>query len=115
MIGDFIGEETSFILTDLNGIILDIPAGTGPFDLDPAGPGTCVIWYIAFDTDLEGLEVGLNLDDLDGCFDLSNGLTVVSTSPTDSPLRVNAPLRVRSPCSVARWIRPFVSMVSLTR
>ena len=80
MIGDFAGDEMTFVITRDNGEILNIPEGAGPFDLDGAGPGTCIIWYIAYSSDLEGLEVGLNLDDIEGCFDLSNGITVTRQS-----------------------------------
>jgi len=76
MSGDFAGQNTTFIITDITGTILAIPGGTGPFDLDGAGPGTCVIWYLAYDDGLEGLAVNESADDLIGCFDLSNGVVV---------------------------------------
>ncbi|MFK8165518.1 MAG: hypothetical protein AB8H12_23930, partial [Lewinella sp.] len=77
MSGDFAGDNFTFIITDDSGTILAIPPGAGPFDLDGAGPGTCVIWYISYSDDLTGLATGENVDDLTGCFDLSNGLVVV--------------------------------------
>jgi hypothetical protein len=76
MSGEFSGQNTSFIITNIIGEILGIPAGVGPFDLDGAGVGTCVIWYLAYDDGLEGLVVGQNADNLIGCFDLSNGAVV---------------------------------------
>jgi len=48
----------------------------GPFDLDGAGVGTCLIWYIRYEDGLTGKEVGNNLSDFEGCFDLSNTVTV---------------------------------------
>ncbi|MEO0626942.1 MAG: hypothetical protein AAFY91_08120, partial [Bacteroidota bacterium] len=75
--GDPQGSNFTFVITDADANILAIPAGNGPFDLDDAGGGTCLIWYLAFEDGLQGAEVGLNAGDLEGCFDLSNPLTVV--------------------------------------
>ncbi|MFT7121814.1 MAG: hypothetical protein ACJAZ9_002002, partial [Neolewinella sp.] len=70
-------DATGFIITDLAGNILGLPAA-GPFDLDGAGAGTCEIWYIRYQTEgFSGQVVGNNLTDLAGCFDLSNPITVV--------------------------------------
>ncbi len=77
MSGDFSGDNSTFIIASDDGTILDIPAGQGPFNLDGAGPGTCVIWYISYGNDLTGLTVGENVNGLAGCFDLSNGLVVL--------------------------------------
>ncbi len=71
------GANTTFVITDTNtGEILGIPPGNGPFDLDGAGGGECTIWYLAYSDDLAGLTTGNNIADLDGCFDLSNGIVV---------------------------------------
>ena len=72
------GDFRTFIITDLaTGEILGVPAGDGPFTLDGAGGGTCQIWYLAYAAGLEGLAAGNNIDDLEGCFDLSNPVTVI--------------------------------------
>ncbi|MEL7160841.1 MAG: hypothetical protein AAFN92_08785, partial [Bacteroidota bacterium] len=86
MSGEFRGDNTGFLITDAVGEILALPDNDGPFDLDGAGPGTCVIWYIAFEDGLTGLAVGQNTDDLDGCFDLSNGLVVERNQPSGGTL-----------------------------
>lgn len=65
-----------YVITDDSGNILALPPGGPPFDLDGAGTGTCLIWYAAFDGALTGLEVGANASDIEGCFDLSNPVTV---------------------------------------
>jgi hypothetical protein len=70
------GDEATFLITDDNGNILAIPSDAGPFDLSGAGSGTCLIWHLAFDEGLTGLEVGNSPDDFDGCFSLSNPITV---------------------------------------
>ncbi|MEO0732960.1 MAG: hypothetical protein AAFZ52_09000, partial [Bacteroidota bacterium] len=86
MSGEFRGDNTGFLITNAVGEILDLPNHNGPFDLDGAGPGTCVIWYIAFEDGLTGLAVGQNTDDLDGCFDLSNSLVVERNEPSGGTL-----------------------------
>ena len=71
--------STGWIITDDAGNILALPMAP-PFDLDGAGVGICEIWYIRYET-LEGNEVGNNLSDLMGCFDLSNPITVIREAP----------------------------------
>ena len=75
--GNSVGPNRDFVITDDSGNILALPPGNGPFNFDPAGPGTCEIWYLAYADGLEGLAEGGNLSDLAGCFDLSNPLTVI--------------------------------------
>ncbi len=70
------GMNFGWVITDTLGNILGLPPGP-PFDLDGAGTGVCVIWHLSYDDGLEGAEVGLNANDLVGCFDLSNPITVI--------------------------------------
>lgn len=70
------GPNQTFVITNTANEILSIPEGSGPFDLSPAGAGTCLIWYLSYDDGLEGLAVGNTPLDFDGCFNLSNPLTV---------------------------------------
>ncbi len=65
----------TWIITDPNGKILGLPPGP-PFDLDGAGPGTCLIWHATSDGDIKNLEVGRNTSSLGGCFALSNSIEV---------------------------------------
>ncbi len=74
------GPNDGWIVTDDENNILGLPA-EGPFDFDGAGPGTCLIWYIRYDDGLTGKEEGNNLEDLEGCFDLSNAVTVIREEP----------------------------------
>ena len=79
---DNVGDSMQWVITDDMGMILELP-GAPPFDLDGAGEGVCQIWNLAFDGSLEGLETGMNTANLDGCFSLSNPLTVVRVSGDD--------------------------------
>ena len=62
------------------GEILGLPMAP-PFDLEGVFPGVCAIWYIRYEDGLTGAEVGMNANDLAGCFDLSNAITVNRTMP----------------------------------
>ncbi|MEO0732297.1 MAG: CHRD domain-containing protein, partial [Bacteroidota bacterium] len=73
--GELEGDNMTFIITNDNNEILAIPEGSGPFDLDVAGEGVCLIWHLSFLDGLEGLEVGNTPDDFVGCFNLSNPVT----------------------------------------
>ncbi|OAV44547.1 T9SS type A sorting domain-containing protein [Lewinella sp. 4G2] len=79
--GNAFGDVTRFVITDANGLILGLPGGNGPFDLDGAGDGICQIWYLAYEDGLEGLAGGNNVSDLVGCFDFSNPVVVDRQSP----------------------------------
>jgi hypothetical protein len=77
MAGGMAGDNTTFFITDAaTGEILGVPGNNGPFDLDGAGAGVCEIWYLSAYGDVTGLAMGGNIDDIAGCFALSNAITV---------------------------------------
>jgi|GEM_PF-2241136 len=71
--------DASWLITDSDGNILDIPAGP-PFNFDGAGEGVCLVWHVSSTGDLTGVEVGANAADIGGCFSLSNPITVTRVS-----------------------------------
>ncbi|MDT0552033.1 hypothetical protein [Urechidicola vernalis] len=76
---DAVGSNSSFVITDDQGVILGLPptmADLEGVNFDGAGAGVCLIWYIRFEDDLTGAEVGMNANDLGGTFDLSNSIRV---------------------------------------
>ncbi|MEL7220314.1 MAG: T9SS type A sorting domain-containing protein, partial [Bacteroidota bacterium] len=74
------GSNSQWIITDSDLNILGLPPGP-PFDLDGAGPGICLIWHLSYANGIIGLEAGLNAANLEGCFDLSNPITVIRNQP----------------------------------
>ncbi len=77
--GTATGTNSTWVITDDLGNILGLPptlADVEAVDFDGAGVGVCLIWYLRFEDDLEGAMVGLNANDLQGCFSLSNSITV---------------------------------------
>ncbi|WP_194550284.1 T9SS type A sorting domain-containing protein [Zobellia nedashkovskayae] len=78
--GERSGKNSTFVITDEDGNILGIPpslAAVEGIDFDGAGAGTCLIWHLRYEDGLEGAEMGLNANDLVGCYDLSNPIEVV--------------------------------------
>ncbi len=71
--------EGAWFITNEEGAIVALPAGP-PFDFENAGPGICRIWYVVFDDNFTGLTVGNEILDFEGCFDLSNSVTVTRYS-----------------------------------
>ena len=74
------GSESSWVITDGQGVILGLPPtldAVEGVDFDAAGPGVCLIWYMRYEGSIQGAEVGLNANDIQGNFDLSNPLEVI--------------------------------------
>ncbi len=74
-----VGSKKSFMITDNAGKILGLPGDLAALEgvnFDGAGTGVCLIWYIRYEGDLEGLEMDKNANDIKGIFDLSNSITV---------------------------------------
>ncbi len=82
------GTNSGWIITDDANNILAQPMAP-PFDLDGAGEGICIIWYISYENDLMGNMMGNNLSQLTGCFDLSNGITVTREAPDGGTLTLS--------------------------
>ncbi len=76
------GSNNAWIITDANGVILGLPM-LPPFDFEDTGSGNCLIWYLNFEGDIAGAELGLNAADLEGCFSLSDPIEVIrNEAPT---------------------------------
>ncbi len=80
--GDRTGTNSTFVITDDQGKILGLPPtmeAVEGVNFDGAGTGTCLIWYLRYEDGLVGAKMGLNANDLMGCYDLSNPVEVVRT------------------------------------
>ncbi len=76
-----VGTNGGWIITDqATDEILALPPAP-PFNLDGAGVGVCDIWYIRYEDGLSGNEVGSNINELEGCFSLSNYIEVIREEP----------------------------------
>lgn len=77
--GTATGSNSTWVITDDQGVILGLPptlADVEAVDFDAAGVGVCLIWYLRYEDGLEGAMAGQNANDLEGCFSLSNSITV---------------------------------------
>ena len=70
------GSNNQVVITDDSGNILSLPTSFDGPNFDVAGEGLGYIYNVAFEDGLEGLEIGNNLTDLEGCFSLSNEIYV---------------------------------------
>ncbi len=73
-----LGNNSRWVITDEDGFIIDLPPAP-PFSFEGETPGLCTIYNITYN-DITGLEEGLNILDLSGCFDLSNPYQVRKSS-----------------------------------
>lgn len=70
-----VGTNRTFVITDDKGVILGLPGDLSALegvDFDGAGVGTCLIWYLRYEDDLVGAEMGMNANNLQSYFSISN-------------------------------------------
>ncbi len=90
------GANKAWVITDDQGNIVALPPAS-PFNLEGAGAGVCLIWCLNFEDGLKGAEVGANANDLEGCFALSNPITVTRNVGEDAPCEVEEECGVEAP------------------
>lgn len=73
--------QTQWIITDNLGNILGLPQMPSAVDFDGLGTGVCFVWNLSFELGLAGLETGLNVEDFEGCYNLSNPISVIRNTP----------------------------------
>ncbi|WP_298896754.1 T9SS type A sorting domain-containing protein [uncultured Psychroserpens sp.] len=71
------GENSQWVITDLQGEILGLPESPEDVDFNGAGEGICLIWHLSYSDSFAGADIGNNaFTDLEGCYNLSNPLPV---------------------------------------
>ncbi len=86
-----VGESSQWLVTDEAGIILAI-SSSATFDFENAGNGTCLIWHLSYNGEVLGLVIGENANNLGGCIDLSNPITVIRNCVDGGLLGTSDPL-----------------------
>ena len=79
MDGSATGTNSTWVVTDANGNILGLPQTLTDIEgvnFNDTGVGIFLIWNLRFENGLQGASMGQNARNLDGCFDLSNSITV---------------------------------------
>ena len=87
--GNAVGSMSTWVITDDSGNILGLPptlADVEGVNFDGAGAGVCLIWYMRYQDDVTGLEVGQNASNLGGSFDITNSITVNRVVPSAAVL-----------------------------
>ena len=87
----FVGPFTQCVVTDVDGNILAIPSGTS-VDFEGTPVGVCNIYCITYQFGLAGVNVGSNISNLDGCFSVSNAITVIRSSSVGGTLTTDTGL-----------------------
>ena len=73
------GTNQIYVITDDQNNILGLPPtleAVEGVDFDAAGVGVCLIWHLTYEDGLVGLQAGMNLNNLDGFYGVSNSITV---------------------------------------
>jgi len=69
------GDNSFFIITDNSGAISDVITDSS-YDFGGTPPGICFVFHVSYYGNLEGLEIGSDINEIDGCFHLSNSLQI---------------------------------------
>ena len=76
-----IGKNSQWVLTDDNQNILELPSSFSDLNFDNSQVGTCFLWHLSYEDNVTGIQVGLNLSNIQGCHNLSNSLVIEKTRP----------------------------------
>ena len=74
------GGISQWVVTDSEGKILGLPPTFTAPNFDDAGTGVCFVYHISHTEDVVGLFPGESIEDVSGCFNLSNGIAVNRTT-----------------------------------
>ena len=77
--GNISGDAQTYVITDDANTILGLPPTLSDLegvDFDGAGVGVCFIWHLSYNLGLTGLDVGNNVSQFVGEYELSNSITV---------------------------------------
>ncbi len=76
---DNLGMSSVWLLTDTSGMIIKFLSNP-PIDLTGVPSGVCQIRHLSFSHNIMGILPGNNINQIQGCFDLSNAITVIKRS-----------------------------------
>ncbi|MEM1357803.1 MAG: CHRD domain-containing protein, partial [Bacteroidota bacterium] len=85
ILSDGIGDTSIWLLTNNTGNIISIPEQGPPFDLEGAGIGQCRVYRLTYNFGLSGLNLFAPIENLEGCYVLSNPITINRRSGQNCP------------------------------
>jgi len=78
-VNDNSGANSQWLVVDAAGLITEAPFGSyANIDFDMALPGTYTLYHLSYDGPISGLGDNLPLSALDGCFSLSDGISITN-------------------------------------
>ena len=75
-----VGEFAQWVVTDVGGVIIDLPTNIEDTDFENSGEGLCIIYNVVHDGTVEGLTQGGHILSLQGCHAVSMPVLVVKTA-----------------------------------
>jgi len=88
ILNNAVGTSMRWIITDEEGNVISFPLGS-PFDLEGTGPGTNLLYNLSFEEGATELEIGSSINDLSGCFSLSNPISIIRNTVIGGSLTVS--------------------------
>ena len=89
------GDSSVWLITDEMGLILDLPEST-PFDFEGVPAGNCYIYSISYIGALEGLLVGQSIQDIGGCYALTDPILIEREEVNGGQISTSAPTTICS-------------------
>ncbi len=77
-----VGSQSTYLILDANDNILNISTDN-IFNFENVPPGVCTIVHLSSEGTITGLTPGNNISQIDGCFDISNGISVTRLARFD--------------------------------
>ena len=106
------GTNSTWVITDDQGVILGLPATYSEVDFEDAESGTCLVWHLSFEDGLTGAEVGQNASGLQGCFSLSNSIVV--NRVTDCEFCIITSIKNENAIDINLFPNPTSGLLKLT-
>jgi len=95
---DTLGANQTYVVTDSSGLILNVEAEASSINFEGAGEGVCLLYSMVFANGVTGLSTGLSINDINGCFLLSNAIEVTRTSVIGGMVRLPSSLQDTTVC-----------------
>lgn len=92
---DEVGLNSAWIITNVDGEVLELPSGP-PFNFEGIESGICQIWHLSYNGTIDGLSLGGSINNLQGCFELSNMIEVVRTQYLGGQISTTDPTSICS-------------------
>jgi Secretion system C-terminal sorting domain len=80
------GTFSQWVVTDVGGMIIQLPATAQDAEFEDLEEGLFIMWHVAHESSITGLEVGGGIFSLSGCHAVSNPVLIVTTGVSGGDL-----------------------------